>query len=311
MGTEVPVRSQFNGTRWGWGMEKRFDFERLVELCQQTHEETRRSAARAVDRSLVVRNWLFGWYIVEFEQSGEDRAEYGAQTLKRLSAALKERIGRGFSLRSLEQFRRFYLQSEEILPQAGKTQTLSAISAAAQNPQTPCAKSTASGAGMSQALRSASATLIQRLPLGWSHYVTLLSVSDPEAADSTKSRPRRTAGASANSSASSTPPCTSGSRSAATSTRFAASPARDKWSKRRRTSSRTRWCWSSSAWSRHRRLVFYNRLLRCYVLIDLKTGKLTHQDLGQMQMYVNYFDRYVKIDGELPTVGILLCDHKK
>ncbi len=57
-------------------------------------------------------------------------------------------------------------------------------------------------------------------------------------------------------------------------------------------------------------LVFYNRLLRCYVLIDLKTGKLTHQDLGQMQMYVNYFDRYVKIDGELPTAGILLCDDK-
>ena len=57
-------------------------------------------------------------------------------------------------------------------------------------------------------------------------------------------------------------------------------------------------------------LVFYNRLLRCYVLIDLKTGKLTHQDLGQMQMYVNYFDRYVKTDGELPTIGILLCDRK-
>ena len=57
-------------------------------------------------------------------------------------------------------------------------------------------------------------------------------------------------------------------------------------------------------------LVFYNRLLRCYVLIDLKTGTLTHQDLGQMQMYVNYFDRYVKIDGELRTVGILLCDDK-
>ncbi len=57
-------------------------------------------------------------------------------------------------------------------------------------------------------------------------------------------------------------------------------------------------------------LVFYNRLLRCYVLIDLKRGEMAHQDLGQMQMYVNYFDRHVKTDDELPTVGILLCDRK-
>lgn len=58
-------------------------------------------------------------------------------------------------------------------------------------------------------------------------------------------------------------------------------------------------------------LVFYNRLLQCYVLIDLKTDKLTHQDLGQMQMYVNYYDRYVKQDYENPTIGILLCESKK
>ena len=57
-------------------------------------------------------------------------------------------------------------------------------------------------------------------------------------------------------------------------------------------------------------LVFCNRLLRCYVLIDLKRDKLTHQDLGQMQMYVNYFDRYVKTEDELPTIGILLCHRK-
>ena len=58
-------------------------------------------------------------------------------------------------------------------------------------------------------------------------------------------------------------------------------------------------------------LVFYNRLLRCYVLIDLKLGKLTHQDLGQMQMYVNYFDRHVKLPKENPTIGIVLCKEKK
>ena len=57
-------------------------------------------------------------------------------------------------------------------------------------------------------------------------------------------------------------------------------------------------------------LVFYNRLLQCYVLIDLKTGELRHQDLGQMQMYVNYFDRHVKKDFERPSVGILLCREK-
>lgn len=54
-------------------------------------------------------------------------------------------------------------------------------------------------------------------------------------------------------------------------------------------------------------LVFYNRLLRCYVLIDLKVDKLTHQDIGQMQMYVNYYDRYEKLDEENPTIGILMC----
>lgn len=58
-------------------------------------------------------------------------------------------------------------------------------------------------------------------------------------------------------------------------------------------------------------LVFYNRLLQCYVLIDLKVGKLSHQDLGQMQMYVNYYDRHVKEDFEKPTIGILLCKEKK
>ena len=57
-------------------------------------------------------------------------------------------------------------------------------------------------------------------------------------------------------------------------------------------------------------LVFYNRLLHCFVLIDLKTNKLTHQDIGQMQMYVNYYDRYEKTDDENPTIGILLCTSK-
>ena len=57
-------------------------------------------------------------------------------------------------------------------------------------------------------------------------------------------------------------------------------------------------------------LVLYNRLLRCFVVIELKTGKLTHQDLGQLQMYVNYYDRIEKTADENPTIGILLCTNK-
>lgn len=57
-------------------------------------------------------------------------------------------------------------------------------------------------------------------------------------------------------------------------------------------------------------LVFYNRLLKCFVLIDLKIGELKHQDLGQIQMYVNYYDRFVKTEDENPTIGIVLCRDK-
>ena len=61
----------------------------------------------------------------------------------------------------------------------------------------------------------------------------------------------------------------------------------------------------------HVDLVFYNRLLRCFVLLDLKIGQLKHQDLGQMQMYVHYYDRFVKLPEENKTIGIILCRDKK
>ena len=57
-------------------------------------------------------------------------------------------------------------------------------------------------------------------------------------------------------------------------------------------------------------LVFYNRILRCFVIIDLKIGELRHQDIGQMQMYVNYYDREVKLESENSTIGLLLCRTK-
>lgn len=57
-------------------------------------------------------------------------------------------------------------------------------------------------------------------------------------------------------------------------------------------------------------LVFYHTVLKCYVIIDLKTGKLTHQDLGQLQLYVNYYDRERRTEGDNPTLGLILCADK-
>jgi len=322
-------------------MKQTFAFQNLVELCRRTHEEMRGRAARAVDGYLVVRNWLFGWYIVEYEQNGADRAEYGTATLKQLSVALKTSIGRGFSVDSLEQMRRFYLAYKHLIPQTTMSETTSRISA------TPTEASPA----FSQVV---SAELLDQIKLSWSHYVLLLTIDNPderrfyeiEAAENSWSVREL-------------------ERQSASSLYERLALSRDKEEVRRLSQEghvvekaadlikdpfvleflglAEKPAYSENELesaiidrletfllelgkgflfeARQKRftfnndhfyvdLVFYNRLLRCYVLIDLKRDKLTHQDLGQMQMYVNYFDRYVKLENELPTVGIVLCRRK-
>ena len=90
-------------------------FEQLLTLFQETHLELQKRAARSVDISLVIRNWLFGWYIVEFEQGGADRAElYGKNLINRLSGELKSLGLKGVSSTSLKQCRLFYYTYREI-----------------------------------------------------------------------------------------------------------------------------------------------------------------------------------------------------
>ena len=317
-------------------MSQGFDFENLVELCRRTHEETHRSAARAVDRSLVARNWLFGHYIVEYEQHGADRAEYGAQTLRRLSAALKAKIGRGFSMDSLEQMRRFYLRYKNLiadLSETSKSETASRISGGSEISGTASRNFPTPVTVPLEIVQTLSAELAKRFSLGWSHYVTLLSIDDADASrfyeiESTENgwsvRELK--------------------RQIASSLYERLALSRDKEEVRRLASEgqviekasdliknplvleflglEEKPVYSESELetaiidrlqhfllelgkgflfeARQKRftfdnshfrvdLVFYNRLLRCYVLIDLKRGELTHQDLGQMQMYVNYF----------------------
>ena len=316
-------------------MNALMNFEQLVHLCQQTHEEIQKRAVRAVDVSLVVRNWLFGCYIVEFEQSGADRAAYGSGLLQNLA----DNLGKGFSARSLRQFRAFYLHQKEILQRmsAGQLPLSTALTGENQN-----------------IWQTMSAELLGAFPLGWSHYVELLTLDNADE--------RRFYEIEA---ASNQWTVRELQRQIASSLYQRLALSRDKDEIRRLATEgqvveraadliknplvleflglEDRPHYSEDDLesaiidqlesfllelgkgflfeARQKRftfdndhfrvdLVFYNRLLRCYVLIDLKRDKLAHQDLGQMQMYVNYFDRHVKLPDELPTIGILLCHRK-
>lgn len=322
------------------------NFEQLVTLCQRTHQEIGIRAARAVDAHLVVRNWLFGRYIVEFEQQGADRAEYGARFLESLAGRLKPLGIKGTGPTNLKLFRQFYLTYREI------GQTLSDFSGTL-----PPIGQTLSDESASSPISTAQPPPVgseNHFPLGWSHYVELLTIDSPDerrfyeieaAANQWSVRELQ--------------------RQIASSLYQRLAISRDKEEIRRLAAEgqvvekaadliknplvleflglEERPHYSEQELesaiidqlesfllelgkgflfeARQKRftfdndhffvdLVFYNRLLRCYVLIDLKRDKLTHQDLGQMQMYVNYFDRFVKLPDELPTIGIVLCHRK-
>jgi hypothetical protein len=90
------------------------DLEKLVQTLSQTHRSLQQQATRSVNFSLVVRNWLFGYYIVEFEQRGSDRAQYGSRLLSSLVERLRANGIKGCSLSNLKSFRQFYQTYPEI-----------------------------------------------------------------------------------------------------------------------------------------------------------------------------------------------------
>ena len=151
------------------------DFQGLVGLFEETHRALQARAARSVDVALVVRNWLFGYYIVEYEQGGVDRAQlYGKALIDRLATALSGKGLRGISPTNLRKFRAFYegypgiQQTVSVESGAGATlpdmrQTLSVASAVTRTLQ--------------PALLEA---LIGHFKLGWSHYVALLTLGNPD-----------------------------------------------------------------------------------------------------------------------------------
>jgi len=324
--------------------------DKLAPLMAEVRDlisSARRSASSVVNTLQVMTNFEIGRSIVEHEQQGDARAEYGKEVLKELSTRLCKEFGKGFSPVNLSYMKRFYLLWRD---RVTIFQTASEKLNSPRNHQTLSLKLEAS-----KIPQSLTGEFKTPFTLSWSHYVLLITIKDPDERsfyeiESKESdwdvRELKRQKASALYERLALSRDKKGLRQLATEGQIVTRPEdllkepyileflgleeRASYSESDLEQSiidrlehfllelgkgflfearQRRFTFDEDHYFVD--LVFYNRLLRCYVIIDLKLDKLSHQDLGQMQMYVNYFDREVKLPEENPTIGLLLCKSKK
>lgn len=321
------------------------NFEQLIQAIGQTHDHLQQKAVSAINRSLTIRNWLIGLYIVEYEQNGEDRAQYGEGILQKTASSL--RSVKGISVTNLKLYRQLYLS----YPSIG--QTLSDQSLPAPILQTLSARSvTLSRSDDKEHLGVRPELLIDRL--SYSHMVELIQETEPwkrafyeieaikgnwsvrELKRQVGSLLYERTGLSKN------------KKRLVQLTNEKAMPLtardiiRDPYVfeflglKEQEVLEESKleaalldhlqqfllelgkgFCFEA----RQKRilidgeyyridLVFYHRILKCHVLIDLKTGKFSHTDAGQMNVYLNYYRDNETVQGDGPPIGIILCTNK-
>jgi predicted nuclease of restriction endonuclease-like (RecB) superfamily len=289
----------------------------------------RSQAVRHINSTMVSAYFEVGRMIVEDEQKGLSKAEYGEQVLLKLSQELTQEFGNGFSERNLEAMRKFYLVysiSQTLSAKLTKGQTVSA-----QSPALP-----------------------KSFQLSWSHYVFLIRLDESrrnfyeiEAAQnnwSLRELKRQFNSAlyerlSLNKNPNEILKLSTKGQIIEKPTDLVKDPyifeflGLQENKNYSETDLETKIIDNLETFllelgkgftfvARQQRisfseqhffidLVFYNRLLSCFVIFDLKIGEFKHQDIGQLQMYINYYDRKIKISNENPTIGILLCADKE
>lgn len=300
-------------------------------------DAARQSAARSVNAIMTAAYWMIGQYIVEFEQGGKERAEYGTALVERLAVDLTERFGRGFSRQNIWQMRLFY----QSYPPEQNLQTVSGESEYSENLQTA-------------PVESSLTSIASRFPLPWSAYVRLLSVENINAREFYETEAlrggwsirqldrqinsqfyERTA--------------LSKNKAAMLTKGQKAQPGdrvlpeeeikdpfvlefldlKDEYSESDLEEAlishletflmelggdfcfmgRQKRLRIGDEWYRVD-LLFYHRRLRCLVVIDLKLGKFTHADAGQMNLYLNYARKNWMHEDENPPVGLILCSQR-
>ena len=336
------------------------DYDGILSGVVELLDAARRTSARAVNSIMTATYWEVGRRIVEFEQGGEKRAEYGEELLARLAQDLSTRFGRGFSRQNLQRFRKFYLS----LPTDKIRSTLSGklpdekratVLLESGDPQI---RSTASNILQTASAKFSPFVLVdlaRAFPLPWSHYVELIGHSrSPEAFAFYQAEAMR-GGWSVRQlrrqmdsqfyertalSKSKTKLLRDGAASrpgeALTADEEIKDPLvleflglKDEYSESDLENAlvqhlehfllelgndfafvaRQRRLRIDNEWYRVD-LLFFHRRLRCLVVIDLKLGRFTHADAGQMHLYLNYAREKWAHPDENPPVGIILCSGK-
>lgn len=318
--------------------------QQLYQKIKQLLLQARSKALQAVNTEMVVSYWHIGRLIVEEEQRGEERAEYGEYLIKELSKRLTEEFGKGFSLSNLKYFRQFYLSfaiGHALRDQFPDEKPVNKV---------PDHKSYTHEKG-----HSARGQLpVIRPELSWTHYRLLLKVEKAEARSfymneavnarwSTRELERQINSLlferiALSKDKDSVMEMAKKGHEIQEATDLVKDPYVLEFTGLPQQSRLLEKDLESALidklqqfllelgkgfafMARQQRvtlegnhfyidLVFYNRLTRSFVLIDLKVGELKHQDIGQMQMYVNYYQREITDESENPPIGIILCSDK-
>lgn len=317
-------------------------FEHISALIDIAHKRVK----SAIDTTMVYTYYGVGYYIVEDEQQGEQRAQYGQGVLKNLSARLTNKYGQGWSVETLDKCRKFYRVYSECKISSTVQTKLKIVNSVDE---------------IDKDSNNVLEKVNQRLDfsglkftLSWSHYLVLMRIKNKEERhfyeiecqkqDWSVRQLKREYGASLyerlalSRDKKEIQRLSAEGQTIETPRDIIKDPLTLEFLGLQRDSSFSESCLEAAIISKMENfllemgkgflfearqkkftfnekhfyvdLVLYNRLLQCYVLVDLKADELSHQDLGQMQMYVNYYDRHVKEAFEKPTIGILLCKDK-
>lgn len=320
----------------------------LVQDIKALLHQARNSVYQTINTTMTQTYWEIGRRIVEEEQNGATRAQYGTALIQNLSHELTAEFGKGFSEDNLANMRRFYLCFQH----RSMTQTASAqLNSIEQTPERDISE-TASRNLPAQIIPSQLTQ--QAFTLSWSHYIFLTRIDNPNERgfyeiEATENRwtlrelkRQFDSGLFERLSLSSDKAKIKQLANQGQIIEraqdlikepyileFIGLPIQSHYSEsdleQKLIDKLEHFLLELGKGftfvARQKRitideqhfavdLVFYNRLLRCFVVIDLKIGELKHQDLGQMMMYVNYFDRVEKTTEEHPTIGIILCKNK-